>query len=296
MAPPTRDIEAAGAVVFRRAKGEGRQVLLVHRPKYDDWSFPKGKLDRGEHVTVAAVREVEEETGLTIRLGRPLRSQRYRVGRGWKRVHYWVGRVRTGRPDDVEGYVRPGEIDSVVWVPTADASRLLSYTHDRATLREAIAARKATYPLIVLRHGQSRSRETWHAPDAERPLLASGRRQAEHLAPVLDAYGVARVVSSTSARCRQTLEPYAEAIDVPLEEAPLLSEEGAEADKTAALVLELARDLPTSGPLVLCSHRPVLPTIFSALGIRKLSLEKGEMAVAHVRKGRVVAIERHLPH
>ena len=94
MPAPTRDIEAAGAVVFRRPKGGRREVLLVHRPKYDDWAFPKGKLDRGEHATTAAVREVEEETGLLIRLGRPLRSQRYRVGRGWKLVHYWVGRVR----------------------------------------------------------------------------------------------------------------------------------------------------------------------------------------------------------
>jgi len=295
MAAPTRDIEAAGAVVFRRVKGEGREVLLVHRPKYDDWSFPKGKLDRGEHVTTAAVREVEEETGLTIRLGRPLRSQRYRVGRRWKRVHYWVGRVRDGRADDVDGYARPGEIDRVRWVRIADATRMLTYPHDRATLREAIAVRKATYPLVVLRHGEARSRDTWRGPEPERPLLASGRRQAEQLAPVLDAYGVDHLVSSTSARCRQTLEPYAGAIGVPLESTTLLSEEGAEADRTAALVLELARDLPASGPLVVCSHRPVLPMIFAALGIRKLSLEKGELAVVHVRKGRVVAIERHLP-
>jgi len=295
MPPVTRDIEAAGAVVFRRAKGEGREVLLVHRPKYDDWSFPKGKLDRGEHATAAAVREVEEETGLTIRLGRPLGSQRYRVGRGWKRVHYWVGRVRKGRSDGVEGYVRPGEIDRVAWIPIADAGRLLTYPHDRATLREAIAARRMTYPMIVLRHGLARSRSTWRGPDPERPLLASGRRQAEHLAPILDAYGVGHVVSSTSARCRQTVEPYADAIDVPLETTTLLSEEGAEADKTAALVLALARDLPAGGPLVVCSHRPVLPLVFNALGMRKLSLDKGEMAVAHLRKGRVVAIERHLP-
>ena len=121
MPAPTRDIEAAGAVVFRRPKGGRREVLLVHRPKYDDWAFPKGKLDRGEHATTAAVREVEEETGLLIRLGRPLRAQRYRVGRGWKLVHYCVGRVRVADLDEVDGYVRPGEIDQVAWVPIADA-------------------------------------------------------------------------------------------------------------------------------------------------------------------------------
>lgn len=295
MPAPTRDVEAAGAVVFRRSKKECREVLLVHRPKYDDWSFPKGKLDRGEHVTVAAVREVEEETGLPIRLTRPLRAQRYRVGRGWKRVHYWTGRVLEGAGDDVSDYRRPGEIDEVAWVPLADAGRRLTYPHDRATLREAIAARKTTYPLIVLRHSDSRSRDTWRGTDSARPLLASGKRQAERLSAVLAAFGVTRVVTSTSERCRQTVEPYAVAADVPIESTTLLSEEGAAAEPTGALILGLASELPSRGPLVVCSHRPVLPMVFSALGMRKLALEKGEMAVAHIRKGRVVAIERHLP-
>ena len=70
----TKDVLAAGAVVFRRGR-----VLLIHRPRYDDWSFPKGKLDRGEHVTAAAVREVAEETGLHVRLGVPLTRQRYPI-------------------------------------------------------------------------------------------------------------------------------------------------------------------------------------------------------------------------
>ena len=97
MAQPP-DVVAAGAVVWRK----GREVLLVHRPRYDDWSFPKGKLDRGERAAVAAVREVEEVTGLRVRLGRPLEDQVYPTGRGRKRVHYWVGRVVGD--DDVAGY------------------------------------------------------------------------------------------------------------------------------------------------------------------------------------------------
>ena len=295
MAASSRDIQAAGSVVFRRVADGPREVLLVHRPKYDDWSFPKGKLERGEHETAAAVREVEEETGVRVRLGRPLRPQRYRVGRRWKQVHYWVARVHDGAPDDVEGFERPGEIDRAAWVPIADATRMLTYPHDRATMREALAARKKAYPLLILRHGVSRKRSTWHGPDPERPLLAAGRKQAERLGAVLDAYGVTRVVTSTSLRCRQTVEPYAAAAGVEIEATGLLSEEHASTGAVATLLHDLARELPDSGPLVVCSHRPVLPAVFTALGLRKISLEKGELAVAHVRKGKVVALERHLP-
>ncbi len=113
-----RDVRAAGAVVTRK----GGDVLLVHRPKYDDWSFPKGKLDPGEHVVTAAVREVAEETGLDVRLGPALGRQRYRMSNGrWKTVDYWTARVVGS--DDV-GHYRPNdEIDAVEWVPWKEAER-----------------------------------------------------------------------------------------------------------------------------------------------------------------------------
>lgn len=291
MAVRSRDVEAAGVVVFR----PGREVLVVHRPKYDDWSFPKGKLDPGEHATVAAVREVEEETGLRVRLTRPLHGQRYRIDRGWKRVHYWTGRVLAGSPDGVTGYRRPGEIDEAAWVPIDKALRLLTYSRDKATLREAIAVRKRTTPLIVLRHAEARARGTWHKDDGHRPLLATGRRQAERLAGVLAAYGVARVVSSDSTRCVETVTPYAELAGLTVETTALLSEEDVADRPTAGLLRDLRAGLADSGPVVVCTHRPVLPLLFRALGVRNLQLRKGELAVLHVRKGRILAVERQLP-
>src|SRR5690242_5455623 len=124
-------IVAAGAVVVRK----GPEVLLVHRPKYDDWSFPKGKLDPGEHETTAAVREVAEETGLDVRLGVPLTTQSYDVRNGTVRpkvVHYWAARVVGG--DDVSTYRPNAEIDAVAWVPLDQAAKKLSYKRDRETL------------------------------------------------------------------------------------------------------------------------------------------------------------------
>ena len=150
------DILAAGVVVFR----PGREVLLVHRPKYDDWSFPKGKLDRGEHPTAAAVREVAEETGVHVRLGPRLPSQRYPVARRMKTVHYWTGRVVGD--DDVTAYRPNDEIDAVAWVPVDEASARLSYDYDRETLAAALRVRHRTHAVVVLRHAQARSRSAWH--------------------------------------------------------------------------------------------------------------------------------------
>ena len=282
-----RRITAAGAVVLR----SGRQVLLVHRPKYDDWSFPKGKLDRGEHVTAAAVREVREETGLHVRLGRPLPAQTYPTSKGRKTVHYWIARTTAG--DDVSGYVANDEIDQVAWVPADKAARLLTYRRDQRLLAEALEQRKRTATLIVLRHADAWARRAWHGDDRLRPLLVAGHRQSVRLSAVLGAYDVRRVVTSSSARCVQTVAPYCQATGAAPELADVLSEEDGGPGEVAAVVAAELDRAESSGPTVLCTHRPVLPHVFAALGLEDPELEKGELLVAHLRHGRVVAVERH---
>ncbi len=284
---PAKDVLAAGVVVYR----PGKRVLLVHRPRYDDWSFPKGKLDRGEHVCAAAVREVAEETGLHVRLGPPLPGQRYPVaGGGHKSVSYWAGRV-VG-PDDVSGYRPNAEIDQVEWIPYDDALRRLSYPHDRETLRLAHPLRRPTQALVVLRHGDARSRKAWRRQDDRlRPLLQAGRQQAQRIVPVLAAYDVTRIVSSSSTRCVETVAPYADVTGWKLELEDGLSEEGASAGGVVDLVDEL---VAAEESALLCSHRPVLPTIFDALGVPDPKLEPGGMLVVHLRKGELVAAEQHL--
>ncbi len=279
-----REVRAAGAVTFR----SGGEVLLVHRPKYDDWSFPKGKIDRGEHRVAAAVREVHEETGLVVRLGPALPDQHYAVRGGSKTVHYWVARVVGG--DDVGSYVVNSEIDDVRWVPREEARSLLSYEADRETLARAERLRKPTHPVVVLRHAKARDRRTWRRDDRERPLLKVGLEQARRLVPVLAAFAPEEVVTSTSTRCVQTVQPFVAATGTPLRSRRRLSEEDATAEKVVALVDRL---LDRDESLVLCTHRPVLPTVFDALGVDDPGLEPGGLLVVHRRKGRVVAVEQH---
>jgi 8-oxo-(d)GTP phosphatase len=278
------DVVAAGAVVLRK----GGDVLLVHRPKYDDWSFPKGKLDRGEPAPVAAVREVAEETGLDVRLGRPLRDQRYpAAGRG-KTVHYWAGRVVGD--DDVEAYAPNAEIDQVAWVHRDKAAGLLTYPHDRDTLAEALDGPRTTRTLVVLRHAAARSRSRWRSDDRFRPLLRDGEHQAERLVPLLAAYDVRHLVSSSSTRCVATLVPYADASGRHVGTDERLTEEGA----TTEGVLDVVEDLlGRKHPALLCSHRPVLPTVLDAVGGPDVTLEPAAFVVVHHKGGRVVATELH---
>ncbi|WP_182377837.1 NUDIX domain-containing protein [Nocardioides sp. WS12] len=284
------DILAAGVVVFR----PGREVLLVHRPKYDDWSFPKGKLDRAEHPTAAAVREVAEETGVHARLGPPLPTQRYPVGSRMKTVYYWTGRVVGD--DDVSQYRPNHEIDQVRWVPFDEAPKLLTYDRDRETLAAALRVRRKTRAVVVLRHAQARSRTAWKGDDAARTLLRTGELQADRLVPLLAAYDVTRVVTSTSTRCVQTVHPFAQMAGYDLDLRRRLSEEHATERAVTRIVEELVE---TDQGAVVCTHRPVLEWVYDALGLDSARgtppLEAAEMLVLHVRKGAVVAVERHRP-
>lgn len=126
------EVHAAGGVVVRRV-GDELELLICHRPRYDDWSFPKGKLDPGEDHRSAAVREILEETGLNVELGHELPSAHYRDAKGRsKTVRYWLATVTGGsfRPND--------EVDEIRWLPVAPAGAALTYEHDRRLL--AVAA------------------------------------------------------------------------------------------------------------------------------------------------------------
>jgi 8-oxo-dGTP diphosphatase len=301
MAGP-RVIHAAGGVVWRprlpRKSGGEKvstkdrvEVLLVHRPSYDDWSFPKGKPDRGESLPVTAVREIAEETGYTVRLGHPLPETLYRVRGGMKRVSYWVARP-VGKPKQ---FKPNAEIDEVRWVKVSEARKLLTYDHDRILLKAFTALRDAkahrTRTLIILRHAQARTRTGWKGDDLDRPLTKPGELQARKLEPLLRAYGVRNILTSPALRCAHTVETYARSIKAFLEVDDRLSEETRPKRVDRSIITAVER----KGPLVICTHRPTLPWVFESLRLEPRELPPGEGVVVHHRRGRVVAVE-HFGH
>ncbi|MGD7706800.1 NUDIX hydrolase [Microlunatus sp. Y2014] len=287
--PPIR---AAGAVVLRttpEARAGEQDVALIHRERYDDWTLPKGKLERDEWPAVAAVREVAEETGLTVRLGVPLDRMRYRLPDGdTKIVDHWVATVvaEEPRPPDEE-------VDAVEWVPVAAARTRLTHDIDRALLDQAVSLPPTT-PLVLLRHCKAVSRKDWSAADADRPLSPYGERQAMRVVSLLGAYGIERVTSSAWLRCVQSVRPYAATLGVDVEPHPALTEDAFESDPEAAAdVVAEARMRTAAGlPTVVCGHRPGLPQAQEGLDIPPRKLRTGEAAVAHLdREGNLVAVE-----
>lgn len=315
----TTPIPAAGTVPWRRRRGQ-LEVALVHRPKYDDWSWAKGKLDPGEDWPVAAVRETHEETSLAVGLGRPLPGAEYTVldGTGQpatKEVRYWAAEATSPA-----GPLR-NEIDEVRWLDVIAASDRLDYARDRDQLRALVRADKAgtltTWPLALVRHAHAVGRGSWVGDDQLRPLDATGRHRAESIAALLAAYGVRRLVSSPSVRCADTLRPFAAQLGASLRTKDGLSEEGYAAEPARA-GHHLERLVERGTPAALCSHGPVLPDLLMALlalvdpdepeadlaaaslrAAARDKMAKGEVLVAHLvgtgGDARVVAVERHLP-
>jgi len=310
-------IPAAGTLPWRKRRGL-LEVLLVHRPRYDDWSWAKGKLDPGEDWPVAAVRETQEETGLEVRLGRPLPGATYPVQdrsgqRSTKHVRYWAAEV-TGGTGELEN-----EVDVVTWLDADTALGRLDYPRDRDQL-EALAKADATgslttWPIALVRHARARSRSSWPDEDALRPLDKRGLAQAGALVPLLAAFGVSRLLTSGSIRCADTLRPYAAALGLPLLAKEGLSEEGYAAHPDRA-VHHLRRLVERGASAAVCTHGDVLPVLLETLRgqvdaateegaaadgtLREAvvqSMAKGEVLVAHLAgtgdASRVVAVERH---
>ena len=257
----SRVVRSAGGVLGRNLT-EGREVLLVHRPRYDDWSLPKGKLSTGEHPLAAAVREVQEETGVHGIPQLCLPSTRYLTGVPGveKAVEYWAMRP-AGANGAAAQFTPNDEVDEVRWVAVEEAGALLTYAHDRGVVAAYGRVRPVSGLVVLVRHAEAGRRDEWPGPDHDRPLDATGARAAQALAPLLALFAPAHVICGTALRCVQTVEPLARATS-----APLRTDDAFDETTDPAVAAEAVRALAGSGATaVVCSQGKLIPPVLRLL-------------------------------
>jgi len=263
-------VRAAGCVIWRSQDDGTLETAVVHRPKYDDWSLPKGKPEAGEHLLQTAHREVLEETGLDVVLGRRSVRTHYDVdlpdgGSAPKEVDYWTAQWTGGE------FVPNHEVDELRWLPVDQATALCSHDHDRAVLVDLERTDVPCMPTLALvRHGHAGHRPDWDGPDDLRPLDSRGEREAARLAEVLPVFGPVDVLSARRIRCEQTVAPLAERLGVPVQPLPELGEEEFGDDPQAGLatVDRLLAPRSTPGIAVVCSQGGAIPSVLLSLGVR----------------------------
>lgn len=284
-------VAAAGAVLWRPGEDSGPPlVALIHRPRYDDWSLPKGKLESGEIEPVAAVREIVEETGQFAHLGRRLGRVSYPIPSGTKVVRYWSARGHGGE------FVPNSEADELIWLPVAAAKKRLSYPMDRKMLGRFAKKPADTQTVLIVRHATAGRKSRYHGDDRLRPLDAKGRAQAASLVPLLSAFGASSVYAADRVRCRQTVDPLAEQLGASIAMEPTLTEEAYAKDPQAAheRVLEIAA---LGGTPAICTQGKVIPYLIDWLcrrdGVQpdRSRNRKGSTWVLSLSEGRLIAAD-----
>jgi 8-oxo-dGTP diphosphatase len=259
-------IRAAGGVVWRNAEGPGEEpgveIAVIHRPRYDDWSLPKGKLAAGESDLEGAVREVLEETGFHVRVGRPLGETRYEktsvAGTRPKVVRWWAMQAEGG------SFSPTREVDRLRWLSLADASAELTRSTDRDVLERFARGAEPTRTVLLVRHASAGSRSTWSGDDRDRPLDDCGLAQAEELIRILARFEIGSVVSADYRRCLDTVTPVAEAFGVSVQRDSLLSVDGYPGHEEEAVGL-LRRQGDADHDAVVCSQGEVIPDLLGRL-------------------------------
>jgi 8-oxo-dGTP pyrophosphatase MutT (NUDIX family)/phosphohistidine phosphatase SixA len=257
-------VRAAGAVLWRPAEA-GVEVCVVHRPRYDDWSLPKGKLDTGEHPVVAAVREVLEETGVRAHPQIRLPDVAYTLPSGEpKTVEFWAMRVGD---DPAVAVADPTEVDDVRWLSPEAAEDALTYPADARLVDRVATLPPITAVTPLVRHAHAGVRKRWAGNDALRPIDVQGQREAEGIAEVVALFRPERLIAAPALRCRQTLEPLAESLGLPIVSDPAFAEASTPdqvPDKAKAAATRLAelRDGPTAA---ICSQGKLMPPLLARL-------------------------------
>ena len=262
-------ILAAGALVWRKSKEKKIEIAVIHRPKYNDWTIPKGKVELSESSIACAYREVIEETSIETEFGMYLGEVKYQSLDGPKQVSFWSAQVvkeNTFTPNS--------EVDEIKWVEAAKAAKFLSLESDKEILSKFNKLKYESKPLVLLRHAKALSRDEWQGDDDDRPLDSLGQMQAKRLLSIYQAFNLEQIHTSDAIRCYDTVEPMAKALGLKLEVSNKLSESAFKKDKEDAF--DYARDLIKSDKrALLCSHNPILPKVLNKL-TKKSDVESDE--------------------
>ena len=285
-------IEGAGAVLWQSVEDGDVTIAIIHRPRYDDWSLPKGGVDPGESHIQAAFREVLEETGVKAIFGPEIGTVDYEVNGVTKEVRYWLAEAdqfNAATPN-------PEEVDAVEWLSISAAIEKLSNSDDREIVRMAGEFGFGSTPLVLLRHTKALKRDLWDGDDGDRPLEHVGQIQAAKIPAIYAPYAIEKIYSSDAIRCVQTIEAMAAEYGITPIYSSEISEFGFEKDSEKALDYALSVML-SNKPSVMCSHNPVLPKLVKKLigkkNFKRLSaeLKPGDSFVLHHRDGEVIAVD-----
>lgn len=285
-------IRAAGAVLWRRLSDELLQIALIHGPRYDDWSFPKGKAEEGELDIACAYREVLEETGYETLFGPELGEIQYEVEGALKKVKYWSAQA-IGNPTKI---LDEDEVDQLIWVTLEDAAGKLTLESDKKLLKSFESYGADSYPLILLRHAKAIAREEWESDDGDRPLAHIGQVQAKRFLSGFLPFAISEIYTSDAVRCYESIEPIARSLTINPVFSPSLSEYEFHKDKKAwsSSIKEI---LESDSSTLVCSHNPVIPEIVKKYigkkNFKELDHEllPGEAWVLHHRDGEIIAID-----
>ena len=289
-------IIAAGGVVWRETSDSKIELAIIHRPKYDDWTFPKGKLDTGEELISCAYREILEETGLDIELGPFLGKIEYESIDGEKQVSYWAAKA-LGSSKDFHSNI---EADLLEWHDVDSARNKLTRDTDKEILDIFINSPFQATKLILLRHAKALARSEWQSGDEDRPLDNLGQLQAKRMHAVYQVYGISQIHTSDAVRCYDTVIGLTNTLKIEPAITSKLSEYTFEKNKDKSLdyALELAENSRTSGEtILLCSHNPVLPRMLeritkkSDIELPENKLKPGDAWVVFLGKKKCLQID-----
>jgi len=285
-------IRAAGALLWRETTERTIEIALIHRPKYDDWSLPKGKIEEGETALQCAYRELIEETGITASFTRQLGTVEYEESGQRKRVIFWAAQCAK----DASQFIANEEVDQLEWLSPELALSKATHESDQEMIENFLSQSPRTDTLIILRHTKALERGDWDEEDSQRTLDELGFDQAQLLIKHLQPFAIEEIYTSDFTRCVQTVTPLAHSRGLSITQVPSLNEYTFNEDPLRAVSFANALKQDEKNILI-CSHNPVIPTMLRGILNTKLKnkdlikLEPGDAWIVHRVQGEIVGLD-----